>query len=452
MTAGSSPENPGTASPARPYQAVILCLLGAAWLFCVIYVPFFNYRDFLGRWSAGEEQRARLGMDIDFQGYILPAHMIRDGNANIYDTRHSAKYLGAVGIIRAWKNFINSPPTFYLMMFPFSYPERHLAGDAWLILKYLCILWSSILLARLVQGAGNPARPAPALVLFILLALYAFAPSITDMWAGNVNLNILFLMCCVLVLMEKGMKAPAGALLGFVFCLKLTPALLLFYFALRRDWKVIVPAVASIGVMILATAILFGPGVIIDYLAFLPGMQDRFRTVADVSISSRLFLALGANSTAAGTVNLVAIIVVLGASYARLLWPGTGRGILYACSLLSMAAILISPIVWAYHHVLYFIPFAFVANDLAGRRWKIPRDFIIALLTVVFYALTAVLDGYYGRSYSHGLFVIAPSFYVQAGLWLLLLLYPEAGPQEDNGESGKKEETPAPLSSTPERI
>jgi hypothetical protein len=63
-----------------------------------------------------------------------------------------------------------------------------------------------------------------------------------------------------------------------------------------------------------------------------------------------------------------------------------------------------------------------------------------------------VLDGYYGRSYSHGLFVIAPSFYVQAGLWLLLLLYPEAGPQEDNGESGKKEETPAPLSSTPERI
>lgn len=107
-----------------------------------------------------------------------------------------------------------------------------------------------------LQGKPND-KVALALVIVLLSALSY--PLLASVVLGQINLVILCGVLAAPVLVRHGHPRLAGAVLALIALLKVYPALLVLYYALRRRWYVVAGAVASgallVGGMMLAIGV-----------------------------------------------------------------------------------------------------------------------------------------------------------------------------------------------------
>lgn len=131
-----------------------------------------------------------------------------------------------------------------------------LAGAlTWFYLKVamalLCMYWA----IRLVEGDGPP-FPVWAKALAILAAL---KPILGDLSHGNVNIFILFTVMSSLYAYSRGRGMLAGLLLGLAIACKVTPALLVVYFAWKRSWGALIGcAIGLVAFVLVVPSAVFG--------------------------------------------------------------------------------------------------------------------------------------------------------------------------------------------------
>jgi alpha-1,2-mannosyltransferase len=201
---------------------------------------------------------------------------------------------------------------------------------------------------------------------------------------GQVNL-ILMMLITADCLVEKP-RWPRGLLVGIAAAIKLTPAVFLLYFLLRRDLRA---AVVSIASGALATAVGF---------AVLPGESMRywfggFASAAGVSGSpyannQNLQAALARLSlpppVRSGLWLLVAVVVLVAAG------AGVSRALRRSDSVLAMAVtgavgVLLSPVSWS-HHWVWIVPalLAMAAETMCTRSpgWVVATVVTIATFSV----------------------------------------------------------------------
>lgn len=100
--------------------------------------------------------------------------------------------------------------------------------------------WAA-LLGSLYLGYRQGARSKEDLWKIILAALLCLPVILPTFSRGQLGIIVLFLLMAVFSLYMKGKDLLAGFLLGFTIVLKTSPAAaLLFYFLLKREWKVCV--------------------------------------------------------------------------------------------------------------------------------------------------------------------------------------------------------------------
>ena len=169
------------------------------------------------------------------------------------------------------------PPLFAILMTPLADPPHGEDRTGYLPYEATVGLWYIITMAFGVAGIGILARTVEdplrnlaagrgrrfsrrwwALRTWPLLILL---PAIGDSQShGQVNLLIVFFLCCVAASILKGRRFRAGLWLSAAICVKLIPAILLAFPLWRRDWRMLYgSAIGLLAGLILVPLVVLGP-------------------------------------------------------------------------------------------------------------------------------------------------------------------------------------------------
>jgi hypothetical protein len=160
---------------------------------------------------------------IDFPVYYAAGHSLIGGRTDLYSPDFA---LGAVMDYRY-------PPFFLVMLYPLWLMPYSLAAYAWYILSVLEITGCFLLVAR-VFPAFRKSRMSWLIVSLAVAQYFVMA-----LHYGNAHLLITFLLFVSFYCLVLRREMAAAALVALAITIKLTPVLLLPYFALKQRWKLL---------------------------------------------------------------------------------------------------------------------------------------------------------------------------------------------------------------------
>ena len=281
------------------------------------------------------------------------------------------------------------PPLAAIVFCPFSWLHMPAASVAITLLTLvLLIVSTAIVLTRLDVWSTSTTVPGPAwlrrLWLAVLIAAAAtiwLEPITSNFDFGQINVVLMTLVIADCV--PRHPRWPRGLLLGLGIALKLTPAVFLLYFLLRRDNRAALAALASFAVATLLGFVLAWSDSW-EYWTHTVHHTDRIGETAlntDQNIAGALArLGLGEHERFALWV--AACLVVLGVTIwamRRVLRAGEPTLALICVALFGLV---VSPVSWS-HHWVWVLPAVLVTGILAWRR----RNVALAVLSVAGVAL-----------------------------------------------------------------
>lgn len=220
----------------------------------------------------------------------------------------------------------------------------------------------------------------------VALAAWCFEPLLENFRFGQINVILMTLVIADCV--PRRTPWPRGLLLGLAIALKLTPAVFLLYFLLRRDIRALVTSVVSFGA---ATLVGFA-------LAWSDSWEYWTSTVHHTDRIGTP--TLNTNQNAAGalarlelgqtthfllwTASCLAVLALTVWSVRRLLAAGSEDTPEPTLALVCVAlfGLIVSPVSWS-HHWVWTLPAIAVTSVLAYRR----RDPVLAVLAAAGAAL-----------------------------------------------------------------
>lgn len=140
-----------------------------------------------------------------------------------------------------YKNAFPTPPIMGLILYPFTLLPGAAAMAAWFAFKVLttgAVFWW---LLTAVPGSHRLSVTAGVAVFAVVSR-----PLLGDLLHGNVNLWILFLIVAAAMAYSRHHDVTAGLCLSLAIACKLTPALLLVYFLVKRAWRLCISATTGL--------------------------------------------------------------------------------------------------------------------------------------------------------------------------------------------------------------
>lgn len=185
--------------------------------------------------------------NIDFQTYYRVGEQILRHDFNLYPQE-----LHALGEVKTGLYFRYAPIT-ALLFVPFALFNMQTAAFLFYLLKIAALYYIIKLVLRSIGDAGSP---------FVKICAVAFVTAggflIEEFRSGNIHFLTFFLIVLALYLIEKGRTTLPAFLLGLSIAIKITPLLFLFYFAIKRKFKLCLQTMSCLALLFLAPAIFVG--------------------------------------------------------------------------------------------------------------------------------------------------------------------------------------------------
>ncbi len=304
----------------------------------------------------------------DFQDYLWAAHQIAVGGD---------PYGNFTRTHVPWDWSLNSgyiyPAVFAAVLVPLTWISNDLAVRLWLLLIQACVIASVVLVYARI---GRPRRIE---LLALIAVLVTFFPLINTMWTGAMNAVLLLLLTGGWACWHRRRDVAGGVLLGIAAVFKVFPVALLPYFAWRRDWRVVVAAVATgivgLAACLMVTGVAHNLYYFRDVLPHLAGGTGYRENQSLAGLAARLCDPSTADrgGGAGWCGRLVAgppTFLVLGIIAAAVRRPGRS-GLEFA---LAVAALpLISTVTWSFHLVVLIFPIVLLIRaaiqNQAARGW-----------------------------------------------------------------------------------
>lgn len=347
------------------------------------------------------------------------------------------------------------PPPSVLLLLPLGWLGFLDALVAWHIVSLGCLLGSVWLMQRELGGRVDPWLMLPGLALLLLCN-----PVRQQFNQGQLNALLLLLLTGAWAAQRHGDQRLAGTMIGVAAAVKLFPAFLLLYFALRRQWRGVLAGVTTLLALTLATVVVLGTQTYRDYIAVvLPAIGEYRCSWINGSIVGfwhRLFVGsaneqvvpLVAAPVLAWVLTAISALGLVGVAV-RVAGRAADEGQTdRAFAVFLTVMLLLGPLTWDHSLLLLVLPLWLLARDVA---WSIPPRsgpawLLTGIVAVFFVSPREVLDGMVVRGWLGvpvgplgSATVLAIPFYALLALLLLLSLVPMARERGIDGRSGSTE-------------
>jgi hypothetical protein len=199
---------------------------------------------------------------IDFPVYYAAGRSLISGRTDLY----------APDFARGPTMDYRYPPFFIVSLIPLWYLPYGLAAYVWHVLGVVAIVaccWATsqaLSLNRQVSNGGvaddlNRWRDRDSTLTWVFTLLGVAQYYIMSLHYGNVQLLVTaLLLCAFLLAILRRHDFAAAPLLALAITIKITPALFLIYFALKRRWRLVMTTTGLVVLLNLAPAAYFGFG------------------------------------------------------------------------------------------------------------------------------------------------------------------------------------------------
>lgn len=281
------------------------------------------------------------------------------------------------------------PPLAAIVFCPFAWLHMPAASVAITALTLvLLIVSTTIVLSRLNVWATSARLGGPAWLrrLWLAVLLSAAATLWLEPVASNFafgQINVVLMTLVIADCLPRRTPWPRGVLLGVGIALKLTPAVFLLYFLMRRDGRAALTALASFAVAtLLGFALAWSDS--LEYWTSTIHHTDRIGEAAlntDQNIAGSL-ARLGLDEHGRFPLWVGACLVVLAATLWAMRRVLRADEPVLAVVCVALFGLVVSPVSWS-HHWVWVLPTLVTTAVLGWRR----RNVALATLTVVGVAL-----------------------------------------------------------------
>jgi alpha-1,2-mannosyltransferase len=298
------------------------------------------------------------------------------------------------------------PPSEVWLPVLVSYLPWPQAADIWRGVLHFSFLAAITWIALDLRRAGASTE---RVLLAVALAIWLI-PVQTSIDFGQLDVPILLLLLLARDLYRRpGGEVWCGVAIGVAACLKPSPVVLLAFFLVRGDWRVIGGAVGAAVVHLVVSSALLGPGAWFDWafnvLPHLLGGSTNYANHTFNGLSYHLFAdpqllhslappppLLGARALAQ-VLNLAAL-----GGAAWLVWKCARRGrdlsFELGYGLFALVMLVTSSLSWEHYYTWVLLPIA--ALLMPGADWfRGPRDWPWAALGLAAYGLIIATPRFY---------------------------------------------------------
>lgn len=337
-------------------------------------------------------------LDTDFPNYLTASTIVVNGGpaTRLYDDAWFQTQMRHYGIgDPEIGKFAPFPPPTALLLLPLVGLQPLDALRVMTGISLLCLICSVLLLSRLT---GRSVAAAGCLVLLSGYATY------TVFRFGQPY--ILVSLSCILgyFAYRKGWPLLAGACFGLFVPIKYFPVVILVYFLLRREWKVVLGGAASAATVVLVSIAVLGwqvhqeflTGVLGQHLTAHLSMQDPFSAsfqsfdslfrqllVFDAAWNPHPWLALPALEGIAVAVTKLGILGVALASLVTLARNDGQDNVAPSIGLLGILVLLLAPATATYHFILLWLPMALLLDWLLRAGAQIHAAVLLGLYSLI---------------------------------------------------------------------
>ncbi|MEQ1501911.1 MAG: glycosyltransferase family 87 protein [Myxococcota bacterium] len=353
----------------------------------------------------GDQQQAR-----DFASYFYAVRVARDGG-DPYDRAQLNLASKTDGTRRGVHPFLYAPPFLLGMSWVLGFD---LAGafHLWFWLDELLAIASGIVLWRWWRGLDEEGALPVGWVIVVVMSLMTAIPNNHAM--GQANFPGLVLALAGLWQTDRGKPQLGGALMGAACMMKMSPALFLVYWAIRREWTAIGAAILA-GVALSVLSLPFA-GPVVQwgfYTHVLPtfssgdynGLAVPIELFGNHSLPNVLDAILPSPSdTLSVGAQLLSGMVSVGALVALAAWfrtppdaPAPDAFTRAAQSSCFGVLLLLIPVYTYEHHLVFAIPAAVLAITAVstGRlspAWAVPVGLCVTILVFDLQVLKAMAE------------------------------------------------------------
>lgn len=187
---------------------------------------------------------------IDFPVYYAAGQSLLEGRTDLYAPDF------ALGPVMDYRY----PPFFLLACAPLWLLPYAAAAYLWYLLGVMLICGSCYALNRLLAGIESSASRAGLARAWVVTFFAVSQYYVMILHYGNAHLVAVSLMIIALCLAPRGRETPASLLLAVALTIKVTPALILPYFAITKRWRFLGATVGFVALLNLLPAAWFGFG------------------------------------------------------------------------------------------------------------------------------------------------------------------------------------------------
>lgn len=322
--------------------------------------------------------------------------------------------LGSYNPYNNGKFVLNYPPTAFLFFLPFSLIPYRIAEIIWTLLSYFALLGSIYFLLKSINKRVS---------IFIYLLIYSLAflsfPIKFNLGMGQVNFFILLFLCLNFFFYQKKRPYISGMFLAFAIAVKLTPMFLLLFFLKKRNFKIIFSTIATIIVLGIAAAVLFGENLMgIYFFEVFPKIptigNDVYYNQALTGLLARVHLL----PYFSFVINYLSFIVLMGVSFMLVKSHKQAPLVeLIKYSLFIVAVLIGGGLAWQHHLALLIIPYTALTILLIKSKVKLSRLFFL----FISYLLVSLNIKNPQLFLGFSVFILSHALYGLVILYLLLL-------------------------------
>ena len=356
---------------------------------------------------------AFTNISTDFPNYYTAARIVASGRETnrLYDDRWFQEQIAAEGIPLQGK-FSPFPPVTALLFVPLAIVDPLTALRILTVLNLAAIAGSIVLLTRATRISFHGAS------LIVLLSGIGLANCLRF---GQVYILLAFFLLLGYYFYRDGKRIAAGVCFGVWIPIKYYPLVLLIYFLINREWRVLASALVSACLVVAVGIVVLGWDIHRQFLTSVLGghlsgelsLQSPFSPVFQSfsSLYRSLFLEDQVLHPRAvilspllywlftfGTLAAVMAIAVRGIVQA--MKAGDDGSIVL--SLLALLPLLLAPATATYHGVLLWLPAGILASRLSEAGNFAPKYILGVLYTV----LGFIPYSYFMRFYDRGFLIL----------------------------------------------